>query len=504
MNPTKSIFLLIFTLILSPFIIFLGKNSLQTEFLTAKYFWVFFFYCLIFFSLIIIIFIFSNRSLFFLLFFAYFSFLQFYFFDIRKFVVFFQYGNTGYYILALIITISLIATIISRFTVFRNFVLILLFLNLSISLVNLIPAIGSSLQVVFKNNNADNFVITTNSNQIKYPNIFYIVPDGLTSPTVLKDYADIEFQYSIKDFEKKGFSVSKHNYSSYNSTYLSLGALFAMDYPVTQNSLKYKDRSNFYPTIRDYNPKLLRYLKKKNYKFVIVPPAWGGCPDSKEYRCIIPINDNFISNLFQDYSISKMFQHSLIKRIFDRYHKKNNISRNDMNDGGKTLLKQMKINLKDWMDGGVFTMVHMMIPHYPYREENCSITDDFIYPSKEGYGSSVYCAFNRIHELSKFIIENFPDASIVIQGDHGIYLSKDEDKHSFEKLSESSVDSRLAVFTAVRGCNSDQASKLNQANIIKSIIECLIDERSDEKFVNKSFFGFYEKSPEFGKVYRID
>ncbi len=504
MNSTKSIFLLISILILSPFIIFLGKNSLQTEFFTTKYFWTTFLYCFIFFSISILIFIFFNRSLFFLLFFAYLSFLQFYFFDIRKFVWIFQYGNTGYYVLSLILIISLIATLISRFAIFRNFVLILLLLNLILSTIYLIPAIGKSLQVIFKNNDTlNNISIKTNSNQIKYPNIFYIVPDGLTSPKILKDYSNIDFQYSIENFEKLGFSVSEHNYSSYNLTYLSLASLFSMNYPVNQNSLKYKDRSSFYPTIRDYNPNLLKYLKQNNYKFVIVPPAWGGCPNSKEYRCIIPVSDNFFSHLFQDYAVSKMFQHSLIKRVFERYNNKNNIKRSDMNDGGKTLLDQMKINSNDWMEGGVFTMVHMMIPHVPYRDENCNITDHLIYPSNEGYKSSVHCAFKRIFELSEFIIKKFPDANIVVQADHGVYFDY-EDEYFFENLSQSSIDSRLAIFTAVKGCNSEQASKLNQANIVRSIVECLINGPLDKKFINKSFFGFYEKSPEFGKVYNIN
>lgn len=500
----KNYYLLIVVLIITPFIIFLGKNFSQIEFFTIKYFWVTFFYCFLFICAAAVMLIFLKKSLVFVLFFAYFSFLQFYFFDIRKFVWIFQYGNTGYYILVSILAVSFIAALISRFSVFRNFVLILLFLNLSISLINLIPAIGRSLQLALKNTNiTDNSSTMISSTQTKYPNIFYIVPDGLASPKILKDYANIEFQYSIKNFEEKGFAVPKHNHSSYNLTYLSLAALFAMDYPVTQNSLKYKDRSNFYPTMRDYNPAILNYLKKNNYKFVIVPPSWGGCPDSKEYKCLIPISHNFFSNLFQDYAVSKMFQHSLIKRTFDRYNNKNNISKSDMNDGGKTLLNQMKINSKDWLDGGVFTMVHMMIPHHPYREENCSKSDRFTSFSKEGYRSSVYCAFKRIHELSEFIIENYPDASIVIQSDHGISTEDLPINIKFVEISESEIDHRLSNFTAVKGCNSNQAAKLNQANIVEYIVECLVNRTPTKQFKKKSFYGFYEQAPEFGKVFRI-
>ena len=52
----------------------------------------------------------------------------------------------------------------------------------------------------------------------------------------------------------------------------------------------------------------------------------------------------------------------------------------------------------------------------------------------------------------------------------------------------------MGIFTAVRGCNSDVASKLNQANIVKNIVQCLVKGNTDENLLNKSFFGFYEKN----------
>ena len=162
----------------------------------------------------------------------------------------------------------------------------------------------------------------------------------------------------------------------------------------------------------------------------------------------------------------------------------------------------MKISPEDWKDGGVFTMVHMMIPH-SFREEDCSITNRYTSYSKEGYKSSVYCAFKRIHELSEFIIKHYPNASIIVQSDHGIFLNKYEHIKPFNEVSEATIDNRLSSFTAVRGCNSSKASKLNQVNIVEFIVECLINGTSDKKFDNKSFFGFYEFSPDFGKVYRI-
>lgn len=502
LDANKHIFSLIFTLSITPFILFLGKNFLQTEFFTIEYFQVVLLYCLLFLCAGTYFFFYFKKGLFFLLFCAYLSFLQFYYFDIQQFVktILGEEKSTGKYVLLLIVLISFIATFISRFSIFRNFVLILLFLNITLSFYHLIPSIGKSLkEVVYKKTVIDNSSIIKSSTSNIYPNIFYIVPDTLASPKVLKDYVDIDFQDSIKEFEKKGFVVPVHNYSSYNMTRWSLAALFYMDYPVTGKI----GNILHYPTIRENNPKLLKYLKKYNYKFIIAPPIWGGCPVSKDYRCLTPKNNSFPSNLLQDYAVKTIFQYSLIRKILEIFSYKYNIFLSeDMDDAGKTVLNKMKTSPELWSEGGVFTMIHMMIPHTPYRDKNCSITNDYIAPSKNGYKSTVYCALSRIHDLSDFIIKNYPNATIVVQSDHGVDPVIISDDKKFEDISELSIDYRLSNFTAVKGCNSQQAANLNQAKIVNYVVECLVNGISVKQTENRSFWGFY-RGPDYGKLFPV-
>ena len=73
----------------------------------------------------------------------------------------------------------------------------------------------------------------------------------------------------------------------------------------------------------------------------------------------------------------------------------------------------------------------------------------------------------------------------------------------FAEFSNSLIDFRLGIFTAVRGCNSSQAAKLNQANIVNYIVECIVNGTQTKQLENKSFFGFYENHPEYGKVFRV-
>ena len=59
----------------------------------------------------------------------------------------------------------------------------------------------------------------------------------------------------------------------------------------------------------------------------------------------------------------------------------------------------------------------------------------------------------------------------------------------------------MEAFNAVRSCGSNQAAKLNQVNIVKYIINYLIGGKQTSPIENKSYFGFYETTPEFGKSF---
>ena len=503
-NSSRQIFLLISLLTITPFILFLGKNFLFTEFFTLKYFWLTIIYSIFFIGVATFIIFFSKSFLILVLFFAYFSFLQFYFLDMQEILRIYKNGSTGFYVLFFIIFISFIATLCSNFSIFRNFIFIFLFLNIAISMNNLIPAAVG----FFKNTNIiDSSLNTKKFKSVKYPNIFYIIPDELTSPKILKEYIEIDYKDSIKKFEEKGFNVQEHSYSSYNASYLTLAALFKMDYPMTENSRIYKDRSEFYPTIRRKNPELLLYLKRNGYKFIFAPPLWEGCPPMIIARCLKPKHNSYIESFLADYAIATLLDNSLFKKILYKY-----LIFQDpkMKDSIKTTLNQMKISPKIWSEGGAFTMIHAAMPHHPYREEDCSITDRYTPPSKEGYKSSVYCTFNRIHELSDYIIKKYPNSTIVVQSDHGVSPKSYSMEHKkrikdlrFVELSDSIIDYKLGNFTAVRGCDSNQAAKLNQVNIVKYIVECLAGRKPLKQLENKSYFGFSESSPDYGKVFRV-
>ena len=73
----------------------------------------------------------------------------------------------------------------------------------------------------------------------------------------------------------------------------------------------------------------------------------------------------------------------------------------------------------------------------------------------------------------------------------------------FVEISDLAINQRLGIFTAVKGCGSNEAAKLNQVKIVKYIVGCLVKDKTAIKFENKSYFGFSESAPEFGKIFRV-
>ena len=102
-SSSKQILLLISLLTVTPFILFLGKNFLFTEFFTLKYFWLLVIYSTFFIVVATFIIYFYKNFLIIVLFFAYFSFLQFYFHDMQEILRIYKNGSTGFYVLFFII-----------------------------------------------------------------------------------------------------------------------------------------------------------------------------------------------------------------------------------------------------------------------------------------------------------------------------------------------------------------------------------------------------------------
>jgi hypothetical protein len=430
-----------------------------------------------------------------LIFLAVFSFLQFYFLDLRISLGLINFKYSAHIALGLIVAASLFMGYLSKWSEARNFLLILLAFNAFSYLPNLLsisPMHDAKVSMSSDLNLRSGISDISPSNRRE--NIYYIIPDGMASPKIIQSYTELDIRKNIDSLVKKGFSVPDHNYSAYNTTHLSIASLFNMDYMTTDKTDPYRDKSNFYPALASKPNKLVHYLKSNGYKTILVPPSWGGCPFNNDIDCLTP----YSKTIFDSYSVNIFLNGSLLSRVFR--------TNTDMDDSIPTAIKYMKTEPYRWSNGGTFTIVHTLLAHRPFREENCSIIGpDKNISHKKKYSSSVLCALKRIKEITDFIIDIDPDAVVIVQSDHGVTLpGKENESHElFDNIPKDFIDARMGNFNAAYGCGADRAVQNNQANIVKFVVECLDSTIMENKVNNRSFFGFYEDHSQYGQVFEV-
>ena len=405
---------------------------------------------------------------------------------------------------ATIITLmAFIFSYVSTYKTAKNALSFYIALNLIGSSIFVISATWSQFST--SRANIDNHIQEPRSKKLKEnkttnPNMYYIIPDGLSSIEVLRNDFSVETNSLVYELQNLGFSVSEQSYSAYNLTFLTLASLFELNYVVTEESDAFENRDGFYPGVRERASPLRTLLMEHNYEFIIVPPRWGGCPRSKDYHCLVP-KQSKIASIINSYAVQSSLRYSALPYfLYNLYTKR--IPPADTDDTGKTLLHHLTNSPEIWEKGNTFTLVHMMMPHSPYRTENCDViranTRRF---SKEGYRSSVICTFKRLTQLAKEINKKDPNAMIIIQADHGV-----QTESSIEALSHlpsNKIHSRLSAFSANRTCNSAAAKDQNNVNLLRHGLSCLLSGVNLQPLKNESYWGYYENSSKFGTVDKV-
>ena len=498
-NFALNFHLLFALLIVAPFLYFFLQNVTMIEFIGIEFLWIFLAYTSLFFIVFIICtYFFPKRSRQLLLSISVFSFLQFYFLDFRASLGLIGFVHSAIIALGLIGVLSLFIGYLLRWGMARNFLLIFLSLNVLSDLPNLL-FVPQSQDVKAESSSNLNVPPGNLSSSLlnRRENIYYIIPDGMASPKTMQSYFRLDINKHIDNLKTKGFSVATHNYSAYNITHLTLASLFNMDYMATDITEPYQDRTPFYPNLLSKQTNLVDYLKSNGYGTILVPPSWGGCPNSIDIECLRPRN----ATIFDSYSADTFLKGSFIDRLQQRLWQSV-----DMDDSIPTAVEYMRTMPNIWSKGGVFTIVHTLIPHAPYRDENCSIiTFDENISFKQKYSSSVLCVLKRIEEITDFIIDNDPDAVVIVQSDHGVTIPSlvVEAQEPFDNLPQEYIDARLGNFNAVYGCGAHSAAQHNQVNIVRFVVECLNGRTIENNLDNLSYYGFYESHSLFGKVFEV-
>ncbi|MCR5835302.1 MAG: sulfatase-like hydrolase/transferase [Lachnospiraceae bacterium] len=254
-------------------------------------------------------------------------------------------------------------------------------------------------------------------------NVYYIIMDEYGGKENLEYY----YNYDNSDFlgylNDKGFSISNstHNYEGIN-TYDILPNLLNLDYIVSPKNT----------IISEYNrltdPALYRFFKEAGYNVEMINHVQGlkseGCDiiyESPTIEMLLNhlhdidyylLKNSFIGYLMMDTNLIKGEENPNQGDIYEDY-------RNEVLKILDLLEEQPKIK----KEKPTFMICYMCFPHVPYvlKADGQPAERRVAYDAtaKQSYIEQLQYLNSRLERIVDSIIENDPNAVIVLQGDHG-------------------------------------------------------------------------------------
>jgi hypothetical protein len=252
------------------------------------------------------------------------------------------------------------------------------------------------------------------------PNIYHIILDEYTDEEIL----GIEFGHDNKEFitflSNNGFTIPEKSFSIFSSTDSELVAILNFEYPnITDNV----SSSTNYEILK--NNKVMKKLSDEEYHIIETNSAvrWKDFKEIDEKLCY---NINFINSEFLEQVLSK----SIIRYFLEKNQE------NSRRDIIKCTLDELKkIPLKDF-EKPIYVFSHMYIPHPPFLlgangedvvPDNSVLGGLQSWENKIGYINQLKFANMEIKKIVLNIIENDPNAIIILQGDTGTRTGTDRE-----------------------------------------------------------------------------
>lgn len=274
------------------------------------------------------------------------------------------------------------------------------------------------------------------------PNIFCIVLDAYANETTLRELYDYDNGDFTRFLESKGFFVAKESFSNYGFTFLSFPSFLNMEYlDYLPKMLGYDAEEKTIPFKMIRNNKVVQFLKKYGYKFVLFPSGWDPT-DHNHYADIIvegsKWSDSF-SVLFLRMTILKPF----IQKFFREDQRK------------RTLESFAMVPLIDQhVPGPKFVLFHSLISHppflfgpngeeTPYESMKLNVYGD-TQKYKSLYLDQLRFATKKTKELiQRILAESKIDPIIVLLSDHGPEFSE-----NWQNPSENFIKEHMRILNA--------------------------------------------------------
>lgn len=322
-------------------------------------------------------------------------------------------------------------------------------------------------------------------------NVYFILLDGYASE---KTFSRMSFdnQYFYNYLQENNFLMLGDR-AAYDRTYLSLSAIFYLDYPIIESTKSYRDRSNFFPYFlnKAEAPPLVESFKKLDYEFIFYGNSWSNC-NPKHFIC-----GSVAKNLSYPSWVTYESWIFLSKTIFSKLIEY---------ELGFDAIQSFTNENFDKITGknSKFYFIHHLSPHPPYLSKDCHMTNNQSmqnWEPPEDYLSTVQCVNIKFMKLVSMLNKKDPSALIVVQSDHGPITSSNW--LSFESIEDViHIDNRLSIINGIKipeKCNNFLKDLMGPVNTARFLVSC-ISQQPLLYLEERSFESKGEGDKNYGKV----
>ena len=329
-------------------------------------------------------------------------------------------------------------------------------------------------------------------------NIYYILLDGYAGNGSLREAMSFDNSPFLARMSARGFRDMGSERSNYLRTEQTVGGIFSLQYPQTDDPRSWKDARHLYPEMLDAQtpPPLIARLQADGYSSWFSTTLVTGCP-ALHVHCLnkrgvvdaVYMAQSFIAPT----PIGRALMHVAERR------------RNALDPVAKRLPEMLAKHEP------LFVFAHHMAPHQPYSlDRNCQPTktgfewsqSTSVEEQRAGYVGAVECVNSQVEALVDHIISLDAHALIVLQGDHGADVAM-KWREPMDDWTDASIRERASYLNLVRAperCEGWLDRPLGQINTSRFVLACA-EGRAPEFLSEHTYISSYFPGPD-GPVVR--
>ena len=247
------------------------------------------------------------------------------------------------------------------------------------------------------------------------PNVYHIILDEYTDNEILLKQFGYNNEKFLEFLNKNGFYMPDKTFSTFGSTSDELNLILNMDYPIRSGWV-----SDAYQDLK--TNKAMSTFSDQNYSVIETNSAmrWKDFSDVDTHLCY---DVDFINSEFLDQVLRK----SIIRYFMEQHQTdtRRDIVRCAFNELSEIALQS---------NGPTYVFAHLYVPHPPFifgpngenvTPDHSEISGLQSWENPQGYLNQLIYATSEISVVITNIVENDPNAIIILQGDTGTLTGTD-------------------------------------------------------------------------------